>query len=175
MLRRRSPRSGVAAVELAIVSVGILVPVMIGIWETGRLIEVKQLVSTAAREGARLAAQGYVIDATGQTIEVKANTGTPNVAEVAYQSLIASGLTNLQKSDVTTTFQFTTATSGGITPTDPYLGERGEWFTVTVSIPWEKVRWVNLGILQPTTVSYTVTWRMLIDDKFTVNETLPSW
>jgi hypothetical protein len=46
---------------------------------------------------------------------------------------------------------------------------------VSVSIPWEKVRWVNLGILQPETVSYSVSWRMLIDDKFTVNESLPSW
>jgi len=175
MLRRRSPRSGVAAVELAIVSVGIMVPVMIGLWETGRLIEVKQLVSTAAREGARLAAQGYVIDSNGQTLQVKASSGTPNVSDAVYQSLIASGLTGLQKSDITTTFRFIPQ-AGGANPTDdPYLGVRGQAFTVTVSIPWQKVRWVNLGILQPTAVNYTVSWRMLIDDKFTVNETLPTW
>jgi hypothetical protein len=175
MLRSRSPRSGVAAVELAIVSVGIIVPVLIGIWETGRIIEVKQLVSTAAREGARLAAQGYVIDNNGQTLQVKATTGSPNVSDAVYQSLIASGLTKLQKSDVTTTFRFVPM-AGGASPTDdPYLGIRGQAFTVSVSIPWEKVRWVNLGILQPETVSYSVSWRMLIDDKFTVNETLPSW
>ena len=104
-----------------------------------------------------------------------ASTGTPNVAATAYQSLIASGLTTLQQSDVTVEFKFLTAKSDGTTPTDPYLGERGEVFSVTVTIPWEKVRWLNLGFLKPETVSYTVTWRSLVDDQFTVNDTLPTW
>jgi Flp pilus assembly protein TadG len=175
MVRRRSSRSGVAAVELAIVSVAVLAPVLICVWEIGRLIEIKQLVSTSAREGARLAAQGYVISSNGSMLEVKSYTGTPNVKEAVYESLYASGLTTLQRSDVTVTLTFLAPRSDGVMPTDPYLGEKGQPFSVTVTIPWNKVRWLNLGIIQPTTVSYTVTWRMLIDERFTVNETLPTW
>ena len=48
-------------------------------------------------------------------------------------------------------------------------------FTITVTIPWDKVRWVNLGLIQPTDVTYTVKWQMLVDDKFTVNDVVPVW
>ena len=46
---------------------------------------------------------------------------------------------------------------------------------VTVTIPWNRVRWSNLGLVNPTTVTYTVVWRMAIDDPFTVNDTLPTY
>jgi hypothetical protein len=47
---------------------------------------------------------------------------------------------------------------------------------VTVRIKdWGKVRWVNLGLVSPTDVSFTVTWKMLTDDAFTVNQSLPGW
>jgi hypothetical protein len=57
---------------------------------------------------------------------------------------------------------------------EPYTGVKGQPFTVTVTIPWDKVRWVNLGIIKPATVTFTVAWQMLIDDAFTVNQTLPT-
>ena len=65
--------------------------------------------------------------------------------------------------------------AGGNPVTDPYQGVKNQPFTVTVSIPWSKVRWVNLGLLNPETVGFTVSWRMLVDDPFTVDETLPIW
>ncbi len=62
----------------------------------------------------------------------------------------------------------------GTMPSEPYLGVKNQQFNVTVSIPWNKVRWINVGLIQPSTVTFTVTWQMLIDDKFTVNQTMPS-
>jgi hypothetical protein len=160
---------------MAIVSVIVLVPTLICIWEIGRLIQVKQVVSTSTREGARMAAQGYIMSSTGTLLEVHSSTGALNVRDAVYESLIAAGFTNLQKSDVVVTFTFLAPRSDGTTPTEPYQGEKGQPFTVSVTVPWDKLRWVNLGIIRPTTVSYSVTWRMLIDERFTVNETLPSW
>ena len=52
-------RRGVVAVEAAVV-LPVLIIVMFGMWEVGRLIQVNQIVTNAAREGARLAAGGYV-------------------------------------------------------------------------------------------------------------------
>jgi hypothetical protein len=172
-------RRGVAAIELGFVTMVFVVPLIIGIWEVGRLIHVQQVVANSAREGARLAAQGFTIKTDGTTVQIHKATGTPNVKDVVYDYLRASGFTNLQPSDVTVTFQFTaprqTNPGAGSTPSEPYQGEKGQPFTVFVSIPWEKVRWINIGLLRPTTVHFTVHWRMMIDDAFTINETLPAW
>jgi hypothetical protein len=110
---------------------------------------------------------------------------------VVYQYLYAAGLTNLVSSDVTVTFAFTsgrvtdyvpTATDpsgtsypAGSLPPDPCFGEKGQSFTVYVSIPWNKVRWINMGLVNPTKVEYSATWQMLIDERFTLNPTLPTW
>ena len=159
--------------ELAFVVLFFFIPVLFGIWEAGRLIEVQQIVSNSAREGARLASQGYTINSSGAPTQITA----ANVKDAAYQYLIAAGFASLQPGDVTVTFAFTapktTDPNKGTTPTDPYLGEKNQPYTVTVSIPWDKVRWINVGLIRPTEVSFTVTWQMLIDDKFTVKLDIP--
>lgn len=172
MLRRRPPsRAGVAAVEVAVITAFFLVPLVIGVWEVGRLVQVQQIVSNSAREGARLAAQGYTINSSGTPIQVMVATGSPNVTDVVYRYLIGAGLTNLLKSDVDVQLRFLP----GNVLLEPYLGVKGQSFTVTVTIPWDKVRWINLGVVNPTNVTFVVTWQMLVDDTFTVNETLPIW
>jgi len=181
MRRRMNPacRRGVAAIELGFVTMFFVVPLIIAIWEVGRYIHVKQIVANSAREGARLAAQGFTMKPDGTAVQIQRTVGSPNVTDTVYDYLRASGLTNIQPSDVTMTFTFTTPRTtdpgSGTTPAEPYQGDKGETFTVYVSIPWNKVRWTTLGVLQPTDVHYTVTWRMLIDEAFTVNETLPPW
>jgi Flp pilus assembly protein TadG len=167
----------VAAVELALVSLLFVVPLLIGVWEVGRLIQVQQIVANGAREGARLAAQGYTVNSTGAPTQIYASSsgGTPNVHDAVWAYLIGAGFTNLSSTDVTVTFTFTAPRSDGTTPTDPYQGERNEPFTVYVSIPWSKVQWVNLGVVNPTSVSFTVSWEMLMDDPFTVNANIPTW
>ncbi len=170
MLRSTSrTRPAAAAVELAFVVLFFFIPVLFGIWEAGRLIEVQQIVSNSAREGARLASQGYTINSSGAPTQITA----ANVRDVAYQYLVAARFANLQPSDVTVTFAFILPKQDGTTPTDPYLGEKNQPYIVTVSIPWDKVRWINVGLIRPTDVSFTVTWQMLIDDKFTVKLDIP--
>jgi hypothetical protein len=139
----------------------------------GRLVQVTQIVSNSARAGARLAAQGTTITSTGSTTQVLISGTAPDVTDTVYQYLIAAGLSNLQESDVTVTFTFSAPNSNGAV--QPYQGIKGQPFTVTVTVPWSKVRWVNLGVINPTTVTYTVYWQMMVDDAFTVNTTPPSW
>jgi Flp pilus assembly protein TadG len=57
--RKRSTacRTGVAAVELAVV-LPVLVLLLLGLWEVGRVIMVMEIMNNATREGARLAASG---------------------------------------------------------------------------------------------------------------------
>jgi Flp pilus assembly protein TadG len=173
--RRRTARRGIAAVELAIIFMFLVIPLMIGVWEIGRLVQVQQIVANSAREGARLAAQGYTINTNGSPTQIMSSTGTPNVHDWIYQYLIGAGLTNLASTDVTTSFTFLAGRSDGQPATEPYQGEKNQPFQVTVTIPWANVRWINMGLVNPTTVTYTVVWRMAIDDPFTVNDTLPTW
>lgn len=171
--RRPAPgvaRSGVAAVEMGWTFMVFVFPLVIGIWEVGRMVQVQQIVSNAAREGARLAGQGTTIRSDGTITQIRTSTGTPNVRDVVYQYLLASGLTGLTLSDIQVSFAFT---SGG--GTEPYEGIKNQPFSVTVSVKWDKVRWVNLGVIRPTWVTFTVNWQMLVDEPFTVNQNLPSF
>ena len=181
MLRRsgRPFRPGVAAVEFGLVTMLFIVPLLIGVWEVGRLVQVQQIVSNAAREGARLAAQAYTIKSDGTVTQIYKDSsgGTPNVRDAVYQYLMAAGLTNLQNTtaDLEVTFEFLAPRSNGAAATEPYQGEKGQPFRVTVTIrDWAKVRWINLGLVNPSRVSASVNWQMLIDDPFSVNETLPT-
>jgi Flp pilus assembly protein TadG len=169
-------RRGVASVEAAVVLAVLLLPLLLGIWEIGRLVHAQQVVANSAREGARLAAQGRIINATGTPTEIQFATGTPNVNDAVYQSLVTGGLSSLAKTDVTVMFGFTATEAPTLAPTkQPFQGAKNERFRVTVSIPFSKVRWVNIGLISPTTVEYRVDWQMLVDDPFTVNTTLPNW
>jgi Flp pilus assembly protein TadG len=186
-----SRRRGVAAIELAFVTLLLVVPLLIGIWEVGRLVQVQQIVSNAAREGARVSSQGYTINASGAATQIKINSGTASVKEAVYNYLYSAGLTNLQPSDVTVTFAYQTgrttayvplatdppgtAYGVGSLPPDPCYGEKGQTFVLTVTVPWDRVRWINLGLLNPPNVTFTVTWQMLTDERFQVNEQLPTW
>lgn len=196
MRRSHHPRRrGVAAIELAFVTMLLIIPLLLGIWEVGRLVQVQQIVSNAAREGARLSAQGYTINPdTGTLTQIKIDSGAVPIKAAVYDYLYAAGLKNLQPADVTVTFGYTTASPGrttnyvpiaadppgtnypiGSKPPEPCYGEKGMIFTVTVTVPWDRVRWINMGIVNPTTVTFTATWQMLMDERFTVNETLPTW
>jgi Flp pilus assembly protein TadG len=192
MIRRRTPsnrRAGAALPELALVMMFVLVPTMIGVWEVGRLVQVQQIVSNSAREGARVAAQGYTINQTGSPTEVMTMippasnpNGSPNVKAAVMQELYGAGLTNLTWSDVDVTFQFQPYTPAASDPqptagaTEPYQGVKNQPFTVAVNLKsYNKVRWVTFGIVNPKQVTYTVQWRMLVDDPFTVNPSVPTW
>ena len=175
-------RSGAAAVEFCVVLTWVLFPLMVGIWEVGRAVQVQQMVSTAAREGARLAAQGRTTTSSGGQTDIRvaiapgSNPGLqPNVKAAVMQSLAGSGLSGLKWADVTVTFAFT---DKDMTRTDPYQGEKNQNFTVTVSVNFDaKVRWSEgtLGNFGITTIRSTTKWQMLVDDPFTVNTNLPTW
>jgi Flp pilus assembly protein TadG len=174
-------RSGTAAVEFAAVLTFVLVPLMIGLWEMGRVVQVQQIVAGAAREGARLAAQANTINSSGNSTQILAAVGpsnpsfTPNVKAAVMQYLSGSGLSQLRWTDVDVTFAFT---SGNTALTDPYQGVKGQKFAVTVTLnqaALNKCLWTALGLVKPSSVAFTVNWQIMVDDPFTINPNLPTW
>jgi Flp pilus assembly protein TadG len=62
---RRPQRRAVAAVEFAMI-LPVILTLLLGIWEVGRMIEIQQILYNAAREGGRQAASGELTNAQVQ-------------------------------------------------------------------------------------------------------------
>lgn len=164
-------RFGAAAVEMACVTPLMLV-ILIGIWECGRLIQVQQIMQCAARDAARLAAQANIIATNGAYTQINFNTGSPNVDQTIRSYLAVSGITN--QTGVTTAFTLLDG-SGNPISGQPLNGTKNQRFRITITVPYDNVRWTNLGIVNPTTLSVSVDWQMLVDDPFSVDTALPGW
>src|SRR3954453_12745808 len=116
--RRRNTRGGVAAVEFAVV-LPLLFTLLVGVWEVGRVIQVQQVMVNAAREGARLAAQGQTINLTGAYTQISVTTGTPNIRDTVLNYLAGAGIPT---TGATVTFQFLDGDTG---KSQPYQGAKG--------------------------------------------------
>jgi len=182
-------RSGAALAEFVLVLNFIMIPLMIGLWEMGRVMHVQQIVANSAREGSRMAAQATTIKESGAPIQIKAEvwpnpTQDPNVKAAVMQYLSGAGLNRLNYSDVDVSFAFLDTPAGAIVgATEPFQGVKGQLFRVTVTIQntagnndalTKKCLWTTLGIVKPTAVTFTAQWRMLVDDTFSINATLPT-
>jgi Flp pilus assembly protein TadG len=163
-----SRRSAVAAVEFAFL-LPVMMILLIGIWEIGRLIQVKQVLDNATREGARLAAQGLIINSEGDNTQIMVNTGSPNVEATIRNYLRENGV---DTTDLKVTFEFV---DGDKTKTQPYQATRGQRFRVSASIPFKNVRWSLLALVNPETSVSAVEWPSLVDEPFTIDTAIPKW
>jgi Flp pilus assembly protein TadG len=145
-------RHGSAAVECAVVLI-LLMPLLLGTWEVGRLLQVQQLLQNAAREGGRQAATGRV------------NTAGVQQAVVNY-------LTNNGITCSTTNVTVTNLTSAA--RPDPSNCNQLDEFQVTVTIPFNSVRWVLLKQITPTTqLTASAYWYSMRDVPLTINTNIP--
>jgi hypothetical protein len=170
-------RRGVAAVEFA-VTVPLLLLLLVGIWELGRIIDVQITLTGAARDAARLGAQANLVSTTGAYTQIHYSSGTPSIDGAVRAYLQAAGITDL--AGLTVEFQFVEpAVPGGATPTgsqaDPYGGVKNQRFRVRVALPYDNVRWTTLTLVNPKTLAAETYWQCFVDDPFTVNTTLPGW
>ncbi len=111
--RRNRRRRGVAAVEFAVVA-PVLILLIFGILEFGRLVMVQQVLTNASREGARRA---ILEQTTSSEIE----------------SVVNDYLTSASISGATVTVSPSSLNSTGF----------GDPVTVRVSVPFEQVSWIS--------------------------------
>lgn len=108
----RRNRRGAAAVEFAVVS-PVLFLLIFGMIEYGRMVMVQQVITNAAREGARKA----VLDGSTSS---------------DVTTVVSNYLTSAKISGATTT----------VNPTNPSSATSGSSVTVTVSVPYSSVSWL---------------------------------
>jgi Flp pilus assembly protein TadG len=146
-------RRGVAAVELA-VALPLLLLLLLGIWEVGRMVEVQQLLSNAVREGGRQASTGV------KTID--------EVKDVVVRYLKQNGVTAVTANDVTVI----NLTNGG--RSDPTVAEQLDRIQITISVPFNSVRWVVLHqITNVQTLSASSDWYSMRNIPITVDYSIP--
>src|SRR5436189_915413 len=149
-VRASRRRCAVAAVELAVV-LPLLLLLLLGVWEVGRMVEVQQLLTNAVREGGRQASTG-----------VKSVT---QIQDVVVNYLTQNGISGVTRSNVTVT-NLTNAAR------DPLNAQQLDHFEVSVSIPFNSVRWVLLNqITSVTTLNASADWYSMRDIPITVDYT----
>jgi Flp pilus assembly protein TadG len=150
---RFAPRRGTAAVEFAL-TLPLLLLIVLGIWEVGRMVQVQQIVSNAAREGGRQAASGAFTNAQVTTI----------VREYIQENLPAAAGTNAS-------ITITNLTSG----LDASVANQSDHFRITVAVNYNDVRWTTLNLIggPSTTITGTAEWDSMKDVPITVDTTIP--
>jgi len=144
----------VAAVELALLLPLLLVLIM-GVWELGRMVEVQQLLTNACREGGR-----------------QASTGNKTIDQVkgdVVNYLQRNGIPSVSKNDVTV--ENLTSSSRA----EPKDAEQLDRFRIAVSIPVDSIRWILLPRISSTkTLAVSVDWYSMKDIPIAVSETIPT-
>jgi Flp pilus assembly protein TadG len=139
-------------VEVA-VTLPLVLTVLIGLWEVGRLVEVTQIVSNAAREAGR-----------------QASAGKKTAAEVR-----ADAISYLQFAGIPTQAASVTVTNlDNGSSSEPSAATQLDRFRITVSIPFDSIRWILMNkVTNATTITATSQWYSMRDVPVTISNAIP--
>jgi Flp pilus assembly protein TadG len=161
--RRAKSRRGAVAVEAA-VCLPVIVAMMLGMWEVGRIAQMSRIIKDAAREGARVAAGG---SSGGATVTVA------TVQSAVQNFMTASGMPAAAVSGATITVTNLSAD----TWTDPGNAIPLDHFRVTVTIPsgaaFNSLQIVTSSLTGVTQLQESVDWLSANDAQVVVNTQLP--
>jgi Flp pilus assembly protein TadG len=138
--RRSRPQHGTAAVELAVL-LPLIVCLLVGLLEVGQIVRVNQIVTNAAREGARQASTGV--------------TTYANVQATVANYLTNAGITN-QTGLTVTVYDVTQGNSGP--QFNPSTAVCLDQLQITVTLPYSNVQLAILPIAANTVISAQAVW-----------------
>ena len=149
----RRGRRGIATVEFAVVF-PVIVTVLLGIWEVGRMVDVEGILYNAASVGGRTA-----------------STGLNTAAQV--QTAVTNYLTLAGISTANVTVTVSDLTNPG---TDPTAATTLDQLQISVSVPFSAVRWSATSMFVPGTrlLSARVTWLSAIATAYPSSITVPN-
>lgn len=195
MVRRtspqRKPRLGVAAVELAVLLIPLVI-MFLCVVELARMIQVDQVVTNATRDAARTAALGYSIrsnpaDPTTQiyysVVQKKTDAGAPGTVAISIEEVVKGHLAshNIRTATgVDIEFEFTTPQAPSpapmrTDPAQPYQGVKTDRFRLKTTVAYDNFRWIRIVGKMGSDVACEVRWQMLVDETFSINSDIPGW
>lgn len=171
-------RMGTAVVEFAIL-LPLLLLLLCGVWVVGRMIQVHQILDWAAREGARTASQGQIINLTDAYQQIKVVDPVPT--NLSVTTVVNGYLTANEINTTGLVIEFVNLTSG---LPQPHQAIKGDHLSITLRLPHDNVRYpapINIpgfgggNLPVPDMLTTTLEFYSLQDDPFTVNDVLPTW
>lgn len=183
--RRRFPRQGVAVVEFAL-CLPLMMLLLLGLWEVGRIAQVSNVMWNSARESARDASLGQD---TLQTVASKLLTylqgALPNAFNPSHSTSFVSPTITLPANttgytcwDNTTNQELFTITFSDITnpsTTDPTGMQKLDIYQISVQVPYATVSWNNLAQITGINRIYVaVEWACMVDAPFQITPDLPA-
>ncbi len=145
-------RDGVAAVEAALLLPVALI-LMLGTWEVGRMVEVTQILTNAAREGGRKASTGQYTNSQVQQAVVNylqiaglpSTSATVTVSDLTHANTDCTAATELDQLQVNVSIPFTavrwsaakliTSNSTNLSATSIYYSNIGQSYPTSITMP----------------------------------------
>ncbi len=191
--KRHSHRAGIAIVETAILLLPLFIFTLFGVWEVGRLLQTHQIVSNAAREGARQASTGQRTSTGSATLhpelpyngnfEVQKsvenylrNAGLPLTDPVTGNTIYTVSVQNISKG-LTSDYPNNTAPAADpVSSSVQNINSGTDVLQVTVTYPYSMVKWSPGQFFVPANRMITVTtkWYSLKDIPITVDTSIPA-
>jgi Flp pilus assembly protein TadG len=183
--RNRRERLGVAAVEFA-VCLPVLLLILLGLWEVGRMTEVQQVTWNAAREGARDASMGQTsLLSMANNLVVYLQSSEPSAFGKGHTTTMKDPVVTLpantygytcwdstaNKELFTVTFKDATDT----TVTDPTKMSQLDRYEIGLQVPYASFSWLSsLKVTGASRLYATVQWASMVDSPFTLPKSLPA-
>ena len=178
-------RRGTAAVEFAL-CFPLMLTLMSGLWEVGRITEVQGVMWNSSREGARDASMGQAnLSAVAANILLYLQNAEPTAFPSGHTTSWISPVITLPANtygytcwDNTTNKELFTMTFIDYTNTsitDPTGMSQLDRFEITVQVPYASIAWSPLAqITGMTRLSVAMDWVSMVDSPFQVPSSLPA-
>lgn len=190
---RNTHRAGIAIVETAILLLPLFIFTLFGVWEVGRLLQTHQIVSNAAREGARQASTGQRTSTgssllwpelpNNQPFEVQKsvenylrNAGLKLNDPITGNTIYTVSVQNVSKGLTSDYPTNTPPAADPITSSVQDINNGNDVLLVTVTYPYSMVKWSPGQFFVPANRMITVTtkWYSLKDIPIVVDTSIPA-
>jgi Flp pilus assembly protein TadG len=141
----------------------LVLTLLVGTWEVGRIVEVQQSLNVAAREAARQAGSGLLTNSQVQQVAIN-----------YVRSALGDTTGTMTQNMVVTVTVYPAATPGASAAIDVSQCQSLDQIVIGVSIPYADVRWTALPeITGATNLQAQATWVSLKDFPFPTSAPQP--
>ena len=181
----RGCRRGVAAAEFAC-CLPLIVLLLLGLWEVGRMVEVNQVMWNSAREAARDASLGQDnLQTVASNLLTYLQSAEPTAFAQGHQTSLIAPVVTLPANttgytcwDTTANRELFTVTFTDLThptDTDPTQMNQLDLYQVGVQAPYSTIGWTGVArITGMSRMNVAVTWASMVDSPFQITPSLPA-